>query len=40
MSSVKIIVDTNVVSYIMKGGSRAEAYATQGNLATESDVDF
>ncbi len=34
MSDVKIILDTNVVSYLMKGGSLAEAYAPhlQGRL--------
>lgn len=34
MSDAKIILDTNVVSYLMKGGPLAEAYAphVQGKL--------
>lgn len=34
MSDAKIILDTNIVSYLMKGGSLAEAYAkhVQGKL--------
>ncbi|MFH0983399.1 MAG: type II toxin-antitoxin system VapC family toxin [Planctomycetota bacterium] len=34
MSDAKIIVDTNIVSYLMKGGPLAEAYAphVQGKL--------
>ena len=34
MSDAKIILDTNVVSYLMKGGPLAEAYAPriQGKL--------
>lgn len=34
MSNAKLIVDTDVVSYLMKGGARAEAYAPhlQGKL--------
>lgn len=34
MSDVKIILDTNIVSYLMKGGPLAEAYAphVQGKL--------
>ena len=34
MSAAKIILDTNIVSYLMKGGSLAEAYAphVQGRL--------
>lgn len=34
MSAAKIILDTNIVSYLMKGGLLAEAYAphVQGKL--------
>jgi predicted nucleic acid-binding protein len=36
MSDAKIILDTNIVSYLMKGGPLAEAYAphVQGKLLT------
>ena len=32
MSSSKIIIDTNIVSYIMKGRPEAAAYAPHRNL--------
>ena len=40
MSAAKIVLDTNIVSYLMRGGSLAEAYAphVQGKLLAISFI--
>lgn len=40
MSDAKLVLDTNIVSYLMKGGSLAEAYArhVQGKLLAISFI--
>ncbi|MFH0343036.1 MAG: hypothetical protein ACHBNF_13095 [Chromatiales bacterium] len=40
MSDAKLVLDTNIVSYLMKGGALAEAYAphVQGKLLAISFI--